>query len=73
MKRTDGTPFIEGDIFKIGNDEYQLRLINKHLTCWLEPVLYRDNCNCVTGGKNKIYHMDELVNLEYLGLTYVNY
>lgn len=62
--------FIEGDIFKIENKEYRLRFINRFLTCWLEPVLYRDNCNCFTGGLNKIYHMDELMDLEYLDKTY---
>ena len=62
--------FVEGDIFKIEGKEYRLRLINKHLTCWLEPVLLRDNKNCFTGGMNKIYHIDELVNLEYLHKTY---
>ena len=62
--------FIEGDIFEIDGKEYRLRFINKHLTCWLEPVLFRDSRNCATGGMNKIYHIDELAGLKYLELTY---
>lgn len=62
--------FVEGDIFKVDGKEYRLRLINKHLTCWLEPVLYRDSCNCCTGGLNKIFHLNELSKLDYMDLTY---
>lgn len=62
--------FVEGDIFKVDGKEHRLRHINKHLTCWLEPVLYRDDTTCVTGGMNRIFHMDNLIELEYLYLTY---
>lgn len=62
--------FVEGDIFKIEGKEYRLRVVNKHLYCWLEPVLYRDNVQCVTGGLNKVYHMDMLSSLEYMDVAY---
>ena len=62
--------FIEGDIFRVDGNEYRLRLINKHMFCWLEPVLYRDKTTCLTGGLNKMFHMDKLSELEYLDLTY---
>jgi len=62
--------FIEGDLFKINGKEYRLRLINKHDMCWLEPVLFRDNIHCMTGGLNTVYHMDDLEDLEYLYETY---
>lgn len=64
------TLFIEGDIFKIGEIEYRLRLINKHDMCWLEPVLYRNDAHCITSGLNRVYHMDDLDDLEYLHITY---
>lgn len=62
--------FIKGDIFKIKGREYILRHINQYNTCWLEPVLYRDRLDCVSGGLNEVFHMDELVELEYLNSCY---
>lgn len=62
--------YAEGDIFIIKNKEYMLRLINTHLVCWLEPVLYRGNMGCFTGGLNEAYHMDDLWKLEYTGIRY---
>lgn len=62
--------FIEGDIFKIDETEYRLRVINKHLICWMEPVLYRDGGTCITSGLNKIFHMNQLEELEYMNVCY---
>lgn len=62
--------FIEGDIFKIGNKEYRLRLINDIGGCWLEPVIYRDENVCTTGGLNKCCRYDDLNNLEYINKCY---
>jgi hypothetical protein len=61
--------FIEGDIFKIENKEYKLRLINVHSQCWLESVLDRNAVYCISGGLNKIYHIKELINFERITNT----
>ncbi|MFO1442849.1 hypothetical protein KDN24_06425 [Bacillus sp. Bva_UNVM-123] len=62
--------YIEGDIFKIDNKEYRLRLINDLRGCWLEPVLSRNKAVCVTGGLNLGCNYKELNDLEFLNVRY---
>lgn len=60
--------YIQGDIFIIDNKEYRLRYINHSDTCWLKPVIKRNDNVCTTGGLNKILVYDELSNYEYANI-----
>jgi hypothetical protein len=70
FKRRIEIMFTEGDIFKINNKEYRLRFINPHNMCWMEPVLNRNEVECITGGLNKIVRYDDLNKLEYMNICY---
>jgi hypothetical protein len=59
-----------GDIFKINQKEYRIRVFNEPDMYWLEPVLKRDKSFCVTGGNNKIIYHKELMFYEYLNICY---
>jgi hypothetical protein len=62
--------YVEGDIFKINKQEYRVRYINKYEMCWLEPILLRKETWCLTGGLNKVYHIEDLMELEYIDECY---
>jgi len=70
LRQRNKTMFTEGDIFKINGIKYKLRFINKNLMCFLEPVLYLNDTQCITGGLNEVYSMNELLELENLELIY---
>lgn len=54
----------EGDIFNIEGIEYAIRIINWMGVCWLEQILYRNENEYLTAGKNKTIKYEELDNYE---------
>jgi hypothetical protein len=69
MKQYCDRPYAEGDIFNIEGKEYNLRLINQHDLCWLEPIQFKTKECIITGGMNKCYKYHELNKLKYTGLS----
>jgi hypothetical protein len=69
-KRREICLFLEGDIFEIDGQEYELKEIYRNGNYCLEPVIFRADSFIVTSGMNKIYTYSELTQFKHVGNSY---